>query len=625
MNRTQVNMMKALKLIFCLFIFNHSYAQYTFPHISLPNHKERWRTYLDAQSVQYSIRASASDNKNNVLILGQVYGNPNNFHLVTPGAFQPAIVPGIYNLNICLVKFDSSGKRLWGTYFGQSIAPYGIDCDAAGNIYVCGGTPGITPLQNWLPVTPNAHQTQQVPGPGGLYGGEGFLAKFSPTGSLLWSTYYGGEGADVMTDLKVDKKANIYCTGYTTSGSGISTPGGFKEVFLPGLNPAGQSTNGMLVKFDSSGRRQWGTYYGGDNTTRTDGNYLSIDSSDNIIIAGTTSSHIGISTPGTHLQDFATAGINQTRIFLAKFNPAGNRLWGTYYGSAGPISNSDLIILCGVKAIGENIYFDGFTNITTEIATAGSFMGQLAGMRDAYIVKLNKDGTRNWGSYYGSSGVDIAKRRGLEVAKDNKALYLLGGTNSTSGISTTNVYNPEEINGNSFLMKIDLEGNRIWGAYLSAYHNLQVFAGDPNGEGNLLLCTKEGALYTGIIQPTQGSQPIGDTTVFQNIAGAGTNLLTKYSDTTTIPIINTPPVILAVPLSFEVYPNPSNGQFTIRTTSTQPYDYIIYAADGKRIKSNITTGYYTPVNITATAAGIYIVKATDRSTGQVYHRKIVKR
>lgn len=282
-------------------------------------------------------------------------------------------------------------------------------------------------------------------------------------------------------------------------------------------------------------------------------------------------------------------------------------------------------MLRGLTTVGDKIFFDGFTNITSEISSPGSFMEQNAGDYDPFIVRLNSNGTRNWGSYYGSPVKDGVNDRCLQVSPDKKSLYMLGGTKSPVGISTTNAYNPEEINGNAFLMKIDLAGNKIWGSYLSAYHNLQVPSNGNFSNGGMLLCTKEGALYTGIPQPTQGSLPIGDTTVFENIAGAGTNLFTKYSDTAFKPIIITAPAVPVVPLSFEVFPNPSNGQFTIRTTSAQPLDYIIYAADGKRIKTGTTSGYFTNVNITTSAAGSYTVRATERSTGIIYHRKIIKR
>lgn len=50
-----------------------------------------------------------------------------------------------------------------------------------------------------------------------------FIAKFDYEGSLIWSTYYGGENTEFLSDLAIDRLGNIYICGGTSSTSGIST------------------------------------------------------------------------------------------------------------------------------------------------------------------------------------------------------------------------------------------------------------------------------------------------------------------------------------------------------------------------------------------------------------------
>ena len=606
------------------------------PQVTLPDHQQKFRTYVDPLDQYANIFNASTNNKNEIFLLGELLGPTALTHLTTPNAFQTGTLtaPGS-QITPLIIKFDSLGGKQWGSFFGKGIYGRGITTDDIGNIYLCGFYPGTTPPQSYVPVTPGAFKTQELPfsitvgsQTFNFFAGDGYLAKFSPSGALLWCTLYGGQGGEYLENIAVDKDYNIYVTGSTTSGTDISTPGSFKENFVPAANNAGNNI-GLLVKFDSAGHRLWGTYYGGDNTTNTTPSQIAVDSSGNVIIAGSTNSHIGIATSGSHLADYSIAGSNQYRLFVAKFDSRGTRLWGSYYGSSQPVINGVNINLSGLLTKGDNIYFTGTTNMIGDIASTGSFMEQNAGGFDAFLVALYADGTRKWGSYFGGSGADVVSHNCIRLATDKKALYFMGRTNSSSGISSNNAYNQGEMISNPYISKMGLEGNRIWSSYVSVHTNLNNLsdAALPTDNSIALVTTNEGALYTLIRQPKQGCFPLGTPSVFQDTAGgtASTYLLTKYLDTSFKPIIITPPVVPVVPLSFEVFPNPSNGQFTIRTTSTKPYDYIIYAAEGKRIKANITTGYYTSVNITSSAAGIYIVRATDRTTGQVYHRKILKR
>ena len=70
-------------------------------------------------------------------------------------------------------------------------------------------------------------------------------------GNLLWRNRvrYGYSCA-------TDASGNIYLSGDTSSTSGIATTGAHQTTLEEGYDA-------FLVKFNSSGVRQWGTYYGG--------------------------------------------------------------------------------------------------------------------------------------------------------------------------------------------------------------------------------------------------------------------------------------------------------------------------------------------------------------------------
>ena len=52
---------------------------------------------------------------------------------------------------------------------------------------------------------------------GGVVRGDAFLSKFSPTGTLVWSTYFGGSGDDDGVEISIDNQDNIIMSGNTDS------------------------------------------------------------------------------------------------------------------------------------------------------------------------------------------------------------------------------------------------------------------------------------------------------------------------------------------------------------------------------------------------------------------------
>ncbi|MES2680193.1 MAG: gliding motility-associated C-terminal domain-containing protein [Bacteroidota bacterium] len=326
-----------------------------------------WGTYYGG-SLNENGLGCCVDFNGNVFLCGGT-GSPEALSIATPGSHQVNFAGWADGY---IVKFNSIGVRQWGTYYGgaQFDDGYGCNVDASGNVYLTGSAGSINPGSI---ATPACHQF--VYGGGGMYG-DGFLAKFNPSGIRLWGTYYGGTGNDYLWNSEIDGSGFVYVTGMTWSATGISTPGSHQPAH-------GGVVDALLVKFDASGTRIWGTYYGGSGNEEYA--YCDLDASGNILLAGSTTSSGGtiIATPCTY-QDSRGGG---TDVFLVKFDPSGLRIWGTYYGGTAAEFWATVTV-----DISGSIYLTGLTSSSTGnvIATSGSHQpGYGGGTDDGFLVKFD--------------------------------------------------------------------------------------------------------------------------------------------------------------------------------------------------------------------------------------------
>lgn len=397
-----------------------------------------WGTYYGGFGYDYGYSCT-TDAAGNVYIAGNA-ANISTIGIATSGAHQT--VNGGGTDDAFLVKFDATGVRLWGTYYGGTSTEYGRSCtlDASGNVYLGGETTS----SGAIIATPGAHQTVYTGG------WDAFLVKFNTSGIRQWGTYYGGSGDDRGQSCATDAGGNVFLSGFTTSTttSLVATPGAHQTANAFGID-------GFLVKFNSSGSRQWGTYYGGSGD---DVGYSCItDAAGNAYLSGyTNSTGTVIATPGAHQ---STYGGGSSDAFLVKFDGFGTRQWGTFYGGSG----SDIGYCCTTDN-SSNIFLVGGTASGSGIATAGSHQTILAGSSDAFLTKLNSQGLRQWGTYYGGGGNESA---GYCIADGSGNLYMTGYTSTTgSGIATAGAY--QAFNGGSadtYLVKFDASGARQWGTF----------------------------------------------------------------------------------------------------------------------------------------------------------------
>ncbi|WP_276134427.1 T9SS type A sorting domain-containing protein [Polluticoccus soli] len=219
----------------------------------------------------------------------------------------------------------------------------------------------------------------------------------------------------------------------------------------------------------------WGTYYGGSNNEWAYG--LAADNTGNVFAAGWTNSSNNIATVGA----FQTS-INSTNMqdaYAVKFNSAGVRQWGTYYGDAG----SDWFWAAECDPSG-NFYASGYTTSSANLASIGAHQTTMGGSNDALMVKFNTNGLRLWATYYGGSG---SEDRGHVTCDPSGNVYLCGETWSTNNIATAGAHqtslNTSSNVSDAYVVKFTSAGVRLWGTYYgdSGYEENWGSACDPSG------------------------------------------------------------------------------------------------------------------------------------------------
>lgn len=458
-------MKKNLRLLFILICITFS---------SSAQNYRLWATYYGGadQDAGYKITTDASGN---VYMTGQT-GSATG--IATAGAFQNTYGGGV---DAYLVKFDGAGNRLWATYYGGPGADfgYGVKTDASGNVYLTGYTESTSGI-----ATAGAFQT--------TYGGsnDAFLVKFDAAGNRLWATYYGGSFFDQGTNLATDVSGNVYMAGYTSSSNDISSAGAHQITY------GGGGADAFIVKFNSSGVRQWGTFYGGSNEDYAFD--IATDGAGDVAVGGYTTSSNDIATGGGFQNSYG--GLQDA--FIVKFNSAGTRLWGSYYGG------SQLEYCFGITTgPGNCIYMSGQTQSTSGIASGGH-QNTFGGFSDAYLVKFDASGNRIWGTYYGGTGIE----EGTNVAADAFGNVFLAGDSYSPNVgntmSTPYGYQTNLIGSeNLFMVAFTSSGVRVSATYYGKNHEEEAKVA-VNVFGDVYLCgwtpSTTGMVSAGSHQTTYG-------------------------------------------------------------------------------------------------------------------------
>ncbi|NNJ55519.1 MAG: hypothetical protein HKP14_05285, partial [Bacteroidia bacterium] len=307
---------------------------------------------------------------------------------------------GYYDAFICKMAPDGD-SIIWFSYLGGSSYEYcfTVTVNAQQEPVVSGFT-----WSDDFPTTPGAFdRTPKVTG-GGYYQYLGYVTKFAKNGdSLVFSTFLGGNGSDLIHSMTLDDSNNIYITGETRSSDFPVTAGCFQSTYA-GNGSGGYYWNGgdaFLTKMNPTGTGLiFSTYVGG---TEADAAYeVALSPSQDIYIVGKTASGNFPKTPGSNIFNYNVLGTNDG--FICRFNSNGQSLvYSKLMGGTG----DDWFE--GVYVNGKDeAYVAGISRSSDFYTTSNAYQSTNQGGADVVVVKFIASGTNVWYStYLGGSGDEL--------------------------------------------------------------------------------------------------------------------------------------------------------------------------------------------------------------------------
>jgi gliding motility-associated-like protein len=434
-----------------------------------PDGHKIWSTYYGGEEYD-RIKAVKTDYQNNVIIVGQTNSKTN---ISTVGSYSSSF--GGYDDGF-LVKFNPAGVRLWGTYYGgkDNDAAYDVDVDKNNNIIMVGRfsinrseNTFNTPLgdgfiakfnsngnilwdklyggkktdefrtikvgENYILVGGNSESTDNISTPGVFQenlsitnGPDGIVLKLNLDGTLIWSTYYGGEHSDRIYAVEFDDEDNVYIGGTTPSSTGIASPGSFDDYNL-------NTETGFFAKLNQNGQRLWGSYLG--NYTEV---YSLVFKNNSLYIGG----NGGYDNSVTTLCAYKRTGISGG--YIGKFSKMGKLIWGSYTGGFDQYSQTEITIRNNEIVVG------GTSSMNDGIADADSEQPEILGRKNFFIMKFSEETSCNI-DVHPLTNSPVCIGATLTLSADPGYNYLWTGPNSfTSTLQNPTITNVSSINNGKY-------------------------------------------------------------------------------------------------------------------------------------------------------------------------------
>jgi uncharacterized delta-60 repeat protein len=365
------------------------------------------------------------------------------------------------NTDLFVVKYNSSGTKQWTNQLGSSSrdSANGVATDSSGNVYVTGMTNG------------------ELDGCKSAGVEDLFVVQYNSSGTKQWTNQLGSSSRDSANGVATDSSGNVYVTGTTYWKLDGNTSAGNADLFV--------------VKYNSSGTKQWTKQLGTEKTDEARG--VATDSSGNVYVTGYTDGGLDGNT---------SAG--RSDLFVVKYNSSGTKQWTKQLGTW----DSDFANGVATDSSG-NVYVTGSTYRNLDGNTS-------AGNADLFVVKYNSSGTKQWTKQLGSSSRDYAN--GI-VTDSSGSVYVSGTT--YGGLDG----NTSAGNADLFVVKYNSSGTKQWTKQLGTSSTDTANGVATDSSGNVYVA---GGTYGGL----DGNTSAGDNDLFVvKYNSSGTKQWTKQLGT----------------------------------------------------------------------------------------------
>lgn len=526
-----------------------------------------------------------------------------------------------------------------------------IDVDAAGNVYVA----GIFGMG--CDFDPSGSQSLLNP----VGSTDIFIAKYSPSGSLIWKYTIGGN-TELLLGMRVDDAGNAYIIGNYYSSVTAFGLGSNNSVFANGAADA------FIVKYNSGGQLRFIKSIGGNATDSFDD--LEVDNNTgDIYLGGYFNSSQMDFDPGAGqvvLLNTTPVGVN-ANPFIAKYDSSGNYIWAFNFKNMG----SGHISALSLDASGRLVAGGYFTG-TMVVDSVNTTINASAGGIDNVIMRFSSAGTYDNGWTFGGISSDYLTNlvtTGNDIVATGVFLDSMD-VNPGNGVSTVYSSGSNEI----YLTKIDENGVFQWGGSIKGSLNDYVLGITANSAGEVYITgyfnfaasfdltsnsgvqtaysgkdgfvakySSSGALITAMAIGSDGNDqvdaivhtgngeflitgsfvdnplhvdPFHTSTLLPN-AGGSDVFVARYSDILTVGLtsVNSDNV--------KIYPVPAADFINIELKNTGNYTARLLDVSGRIASGNVVTfDNHATLNTAAIESGIYLIEVKNGNDKPVYYRFI---
>ncbi len=276
---------------------------------------------------------------------------------------------------------------------------------------------------------------------------------------LVSSELIGGSNADEAHAVAVDAQGAVYVAGWALSND---FPG--RERDEDGQGRRGEK-DAVVFKLDKNGSElQWVTFLGGEGND--EGHAVAVNTAGEVFVAGETESEDLPTTRDAYSRAFG----GDVDAFVVRLSADGSSVhWATYLG--GSAADRALGLALGSD---DSPFVVGSTQSADFPASPGSFQEERPGGRDAFVTKLDGQGTvLVYSTYLG--GVRDDEGRAIAVDENSHA-YVAGRTDSADFPLTSAAHDLRKNDADGFVTKLGLGGHPLFSTFLGGSREEEIRA-----------------------------------------------------------------------------------------------------------------------------------------------------